>query len=109
MAFGAGAGGVMGVTQYWISRYFGLRSFSVIYGSVEMCAILVAVAGGPLLLGALFDSTGSYALGFRVMEAALLISTVSISLLGSYIFPSTRRVVKSASPQETAPQSQSVA
>src|SRR4029453_143616 len=56
---GIGMGGEADVTPYLLSRYFGLRSFSVLYGTTWT---LYAVAGavGPVLMGKVFDATGSY-------------------------------------------------
>jgi cyanate permease len=42
-----------------LSRYFGLRSFSTLYG-LTFAGASVAGAAGPILLGRAFDSTGSY-------------------------------------------------
>jgi predicted MFS family arabinose efflux permease len=56
---GFGMGGEFDVTPYLLSRYFGLRSFSTLYGIV-FSASAVAGAIGPILLGRTFDRTGSY-------------------------------------------------
>jgi predicted MFS family arabinose efflux permease len=73
---GLGMGGEADVTPYLISRYFGLRSFSVLYG---MTWTFYAVAGaiGPVLMGKAFDVTGSYQalltqLAFATFAAAVL-------------------------------------
>lgn len=56
---GFGAGGTSNTTPYLLSRYFGLRSFSTLYG---MTWTFYAIAGaiGPVLMGRVFDRTGSY-------------------------------------------------
>jgi predicted MFS family arabinose efflux permease len=56
---GIGMGGEADVTPYLLSRYFGLRSFSVLYGTTWT---FYAIAGaiGPVLMGKAFDLTGSY-------------------------------------------------
>jgi MFS family permease len=56
---GLGMGGEADVTPYLISRYFGLRSFSVLYG-LTWTFYAVAGAIGPILMGKAFDVTGSY-------------------------------------------------
>ena len=56
---GFGMGGELDVTPYLLSRYFGLRAFSTLYGFAFASSAL-AGAVGPLLLGRAFDSTGSY-------------------------------------------------
>ena len=52
-------GGEADVTPYLLSRYFGLRSFSTLYG-LTWTAYAVAGAIGPVLMGRAFDVTGSY-------------------------------------------------
>ncbi len=56
---GVGMGGEADVTPYLISRYFGLRSFTVLYG-LTWTFYAVAGAIGPVLMGQAFDITGSY-------------------------------------------------
>jgi predicted MFS family arabinose efflux permease len=56
---GFGMGGEADVTPYLLSRYFGLRSFSVLYG-LTWTFYAVAGAIGPVLMGQAFDATGSY-------------------------------------------------
>lgn len=83
---GLGAGGESGTTQYWVIRYCGLRNFSLIYGSIQPINLLLATAAGPLLLGTLYDRTGSYALNFIVMESALIAAAALILLLPRYVY-----------------------
>lgn len=56
---GFGMGGELDVTPYLLSRYFGLRSFSTLYGFAFGSSAL-AGAVGPVLMGRVFDLTGSY-------------------------------------------------
>jgi MFS family permease len=56
---GLGMGGEADVTPYLISRYFGLRSFSALYG-LTWTFYAFAGAIGPILMGKAFDVTGSY-------------------------------------------------
>jgi predicted MFS family arabinose efflux permease len=76
---GLGMGGEADVTPYLISRYFGLRSFSVLYG-LTWTFYAVAGALGPILMGKAFDATGSYesllvrlALGTLAVAALMLL------------------------------------
>lgn len=57
---GVGAGGEADITPYLLTRYFGLRAFSTLYG-FTWTFYAVAGAIGPVILGRAFDSTGSYA------------------------------------------------
>lgn len=56
---GIGAGGEAATTPYLLTRYFGIRSFSTLYG---LTWTFYAAAGGigPIILGRAFDKTGSY-------------------------------------------------
>jgi MFS family permease len=56
---GFGMGGEADVTPYILSRYFGLRSFAMLYG-FTWTAYAIAGAVGPVLMGRAFDATGSY-------------------------------------------------
>jgi MFS family permease len=56
---GIGAGGEAAITPYLLTRYFGLRAFSTLYG-LTWTFYAAAGATGPVILGRAFDSTGSY-------------------------------------------------
>jgi hypothetical protein len=56
---GVGAGGEADITPYLLTRYFGLRAFSTLYG-LTWTFYAVAGAIGPVILGRAFDLTGSY-------------------------------------------------
>ena len=56
---GAGMGGEADMTPYILSRYFGLRSFSMLYG-FTWTGYAIAGAIGPVLMGRAFDTTASY-------------------------------------------------
>ena len=68
---GLGMGAEADLTPYLLSRYFGLRAFSTLYG-FSWTAYAVAGALGPVLMGRAFDLTGSY---------ASLLSLLSVSTL----------------------------
>jgi len=56
---GFGMGGEADVTPYLLSKYFGLRAFSTLYG-FTWTAYAIAGAIGPVIMGKAFDATGSY-------------------------------------------------
>ncbi len=56
---GFSMGGEADVVPYLVARYFGLRSFSVLY-ALTWTAYAIAGAIGPVLMGQAFDATGSY-------------------------------------------------
>ena len=56
---GFGMGGEADVTPWLLAKYFGLRSFSTLYGltwTVYACAGAI----GPVIMGKAYDATGSY-------------------------------------------------
>jgi MFS family permease len=76
---GVGAGGEAAITPYLLTRYFGLRAFSTLYG-VTWTFYAAAAAIGPVILGRAFDSTGSY-VSLLVILAGALALTAAINLL----------------------------
>jgi MFS family permease len=80
MLIGFGMGGESDVVPYLLSRYFGLRSFSTLYGSTWIASGFAAAAG-PILMGRAFDATGSYeALLVRLAIVTLCVATLMLAL-----------------------------
>jgi MFS family permease len=73
---GFGMGGEADVTPYLLSRYFGLRSFTTLYG-LTWTAYAIAGAIGPMIMGKAFDATGSY----EALLVTLAIGTFSVGAL----------------------------
>jgi len=73
---GFGVGGESDVVPYLLSRYFGLLSFSTLYG---LMWIVNAAGGavGPILMGRAFDATGSY----EPLLAQIAIASLGIAAL----------------------------
>jgi MFS family permease len=80
---GLGLGAELDLIAYLISRYFGLRAFGRIYSSA-FAAFALAGALGPLIMGAAFDSIGSYRRPLACFMVATLVATVLMTRLGSY-------------------------
>jgi MFS family permease len=79
VCLGFGSGGETDVIPYLLSRYFGLRVLSTLYG-LHWTAWGIAGAVGPILLGRAFDATGSYGaaltgMGVITLAAAVLMFT----------------------------------
>jgi cyanate permease len=70
---GLGLGAEADLTPYLLTRYFGLRSFSTLYG-FSWTAYAMAGAIGPLLMGKAFDVTGSYTLLLIVLSGGTFVS-----------------------------------
>ena len=80
---GFGTGGELDVTPYLLSRYFGLRSMSTLYGfswTALGCSGLV----GPVLMGRAFDATGSYDAILMQFGVATCLAAALMLLLPRY-------------------------
>jgi MFS family permease len=80
---GVGAGGEAAITPYLLTRYFGLRAFSTLYG-LTWTFYAAAGAIGPVILGRAFDATGSYSSLLILLAAALGVAAVTNLLLPRY-------------------------
>jgi MFS family permease len=80
---GIGAGGEAAITPYLLTRYFGLRAFSTLYG-ITWTFYAAAGATGPVILGRAFDSTGSYSSLLVILAAALSLTALMNLLLPRY-------------------------
>jgi MFS family permease len=80
---GIGAGGEAAITPYLLTRYFGLRAFSTLYG-LTWTFYAAAGAVGPVILGHAFDATGSYASLLVLLAAALAVAAATNLLLPRY-------------------------
>jgi len=83
VVFGAGLGTETAVLPYFVSRYFGFRAFSEIMSYIGS-AIAIGSAAGVVLMGVVFDHFGNYEVGLATCEAALILGTLAIALLGPY-------------------------
>jgi len=80
---GIGAGGEAAITPYLLTRYFGLRSFSTLYG-LTWTFYAAAGAIGPVILGRAFDLTGSYVSLLSMLAVALALAAIANLLLPGY-------------------------
>jgi MFS family permease len=77
MLIGIGVGGEADITPYLLTRYFGVRAFSTLYG-LTWTFYAAAGAVGPIILGRSFDLTGSYA---RLLVSLAVAMALSAGLL----------------------------
>jgi len=80
---GIGMGGEADITPYLLSKYFGLRSFSTLYG-FTWTAYAIAAAIGPVVMGKAFDLTGSYRVLLVELAFSTLVAAVLMLLLPRY-------------------------
>lgn len=92
---GLGMGAEADVMPYLISRYFGLHSFSEIYG-YAFTAYALAGALGPLLMGWSFDRFHGYATALLCLAAAMLTGAGVLASLPRYPVLATEAAVSVA-------------
>jgi MFS family permease len=80
---GIGMGGEADVTPYLLSRYFGLESFSTLYG-FTWTAYAIAGALGPVLMGRAFDFSGSYTFFLTGLSVLMLLAGFLMLCLPGY-------------------------
>jgi MFS family permease len=80
---GIGSGTEYGLLPCVIPRYFGVKSFSELYGTIFGVSIL-ASGFTPILMGAVFDTHGNYNLALVLIAVALACSAVLLFLMPSY-------------------------
>jgi cyanate permease len=71
------------IIAFLTSRYFGLRSFGVIYGFI-FAGFALAGGLGAYLMGAGFDARGSYGLPLAAFFIATVVAVLLLSRLGPY-------------------------
>jgi MFS family permease len=92
---GLGMGAEMDVMLYLISRYFGLRSFSEIYG-YALTGYAVAGALGPLFMGWSYDQLHSYTVVTVIFAAVMFAGALVLGLLPAYPQLETKEPVAAA-------------
>ncbi len=80
---GLGLGAEADITPYLLTRYFGLRSFSTLYG-FTWTAYAIAGAIGPVVMGRAFDLTGSYEKFLLILACATLLSSILMLTMPRY-------------------------
>lgn len=80
---GLGYGAEASTIPYLVSRYFGMRSFAEIYSYIFI-AVPLGGAVGPVLMGAGFDSSGSYQFVLLVCGLLTLAAAGLMTRLSSY-------------------------
>lgn len=82
-AIGLVTGMEFDMLAFLIGRYFGLRDYARIYGRLYM---FLAVAAGvaPMAFGAIFDSTGTYAISVAISAGLFITGAAMLLFLGRY-------------------------
>ena len=77
---GFGSGGLFVLESPLVAKLFGLSSHGVILGSVGF-SYMIGGAIGPVVVGGIFDITGSYSLAFLACAIVSIIGLILASLL----------------------------
>jgi MFS family permease len=80
---GAGMGAESDAVPFLLTRYFGLHRFSELYG-YTWCFYAVAGGLGPLIMGRMFDRTGSYEVVLLVSFAMIVAAAILFASLPRY-------------------------
>ncbi|HEY0294430.1 MAG TPA: MFS transporter [Bordetella sp.] len=75
---------------FLVKRYFGLRSFGMVYG-LMISIFAIGTLLGPILFGAAFDRLGNYHLAMEVAIVACVVGAIGILTVGSYRYASDQR------------------
>lgn len=80
---GLAAGLEYDMLSYLVARYVGVRHYGAIY-SILYGVFAIGAGGGPALLGRAYDLAGSFTMGLQICAGVLVVSGVSMLLLGPY-------------------------
>lgn len=77
------AGMEVDLMGYLVARYFGMRAYSGLFGTIYV-AFMLGAGFGPLLFGHMFDTRGNYDSVLLVATASLVIGALMLLTLGRY-------------------------
>lgn len=80
---GLSAGVEYDVMAFFVSKYFGMKNYATIYGSLYGF-FAIGAGFGPWIFGKSFAATGSYTTIFGYAAAAFLIGAIPLLFLGKY-------------------------
>jgi MFS family permease len=92
---GFAAGVEYDLLAFLIARYFGLKSYNVVYAGIYS-AFALGAGIGPKVFGKYYDLTGSYHIPLMISTAMMIVSALLLLTLGRYrTFPGREVVVPS--------------
>ena len=86
LCFGLAIGAEVDMMGFFVSRYFGRRSFGALYGAV-FALFAVGIGVGPQFLGFAYDRLHSYDPTLKGFLVALVIAALLFLPLGRYTYP----------------------
>ena len=81
MLFGCTIGNLLMMQPLLLAQRFGVRDYPKIYSRSQFIAV-IGVAGGPLLLGWLYDVSGSYRVPYLAAAGCCVVGTLVLALGG---------------------------
>jgi MFS family permease len=86
VCIGLAIGAEVDMLGFFVSRYFGRRSFGTLYGLV-FAAFTIGIGVGPAILGWGFDAYHSYDQVLRIYVGSLVVAALLFLTLGKYRYP----------------------
>ena len=80
ITYGLSLGGSAVLLPVLVGRCFGLSNFSKVLGTL-MSGFAIGVLGGPLLAGAVFQSTGSYRIALIIFTICFGLASLAVALI----------------------------
>jgi MFS family permease len=88
---GLGLGVEADLVGFLLSRYFGTRAFGALFGYI-FGSFILASSLGPVVLGFIFDATGSYNAGLITFGAFSALAACLFLGLGKYPYPAAEPI-----------------
>lgn len=86
IALGLAIGAEVDMLGFFVSRYFGRRSFGILYGLI-FAAFTIGIGTGPAMLGFGYDHFHSYDPVLKVFFGLLVVAALLFLPLGKYRYP----------------------
>jgi predicted MFS family arabinose efflux permease len=80
---GFALGAEIDLIAYLTARYFGMRNYGFLYGSIYSM-FSIGAAAGPAIVGHLFDSYGNYGVALWIMALCLVFGSVAVASLPQF-------------------------
>jgi MFS family permease len=85
LLIGLAAGAEQDLMAFLVVRYYGMKSYGVIYG-ILYSAFALGAGSGPWVFGKVFELTGTYDIVLKYAAMAFILGAAPLLLLGKYRF-----------------------
>ena len=83
LLIGLAAGAEQDLMAFLVAKYFGMKSYGVVYG-VMYSSFALGAGSGPWVLGRVYEATGTYDVILGYLVAAFVIGALPFLFLGKY-------------------------